>query len=313
MTALRQRVLQDLQVRDYSPRTISCYVAAVARFAAHFGRSPGQPGAEQVRAYRLHLLGRQAPWSRFNQAVCALRFLYRVTLGRPGLLPLIPFGKKPKALPAVLSPAEVRRLFDAAPDPFYRVLLQTAYAAGLRVSEVVRLRVTDVDAERMALHVRAAKGGKDRLVPLSAVLLRLLRGHWHEHRPKEWLFPGQTPAGHISTAQVQRTCHRAVLACGFGTKASRHTLRHSYATHLLEGGTDLPTLQKLLGHNQLSTTLRYTHVGQPHLQRALSPLDTLPGQSPVAGEGPKPCPSPPWMSEPSSGSTPGAPGAPPSG
>jgi site-specific recombinase XerD len=311
MTPLRQRFIQDLQRRNYAPRTVSCYVAAVARFAAHFGRSPDQLGPEHTRQYQLRLLGRKVSWSRFNQAVCALRFLYRVTLDRPGVVTQLPFGKKPRALPAVLSPEEVGRLFAAAASPRDRLLLQTAYAAGLRVSEVVRLRLADIDPQRMVLHVRCAKGQKDRLVPLSAVLLARLRAYWQECRPRVWLFPGQTPQGHLSIGQAQRLCHAALRAAGITRKASMHTLRHSYATHLLEGGTDLPTLQKLLGHNQLSTTLRYTHVGQPHLLRALSPLDTLPGPSPVAGEQPKPCPIPPWMSEPSSGSTPGGPGGPP--
>jgi site-specific recombinase XerD len=225
----------------------------------------------------------------------------------------LPFGKKPRTLPAVLSPEEVARLLTAAASGRDRLILQTAYAAGLRVSFVVRLRLADVDSQRMVLSVRGAKGQKDRLVPLSAVLLQRLREYGQECRPRAWLFPGQTPQGHLSIAQVQRLFRAALPAAGLTKKASRHTLRHSYATHLLEGGADLPTLQKLLGHNQLSTTLRYTHVGQPHWLRALSPLATLPAPSPVAGEGPKPCPSPPWTSGPSSGSTPRAPGAPPSG
>jgi integrase/recombinase XerD len=305
MTPLRQRFLQDLQLRNYAPKTVDVYVRCVAAFARHFGRSPEHLGAEHVRLYQLHLLEQRASWSRFNQAVCALRFLYSVTLQRPDLVPLIPFGKKPKPLPCVLSADEVRRLFDSVGDPFYLMILQTAYAAGLRVSEVIRLKVSDIDAQRMVLHVRCAKGRKDRLVPLSVVLLDRLRQHWRAHRPREWLFPGQTPAGHISQSQVQRICHRAVLAAGISKKASMHTLRHSYATHLLEGGTDLATLRKLLGHNQLSTTLRYTHVEQSHLQRTISPLDTLAAPSPVAED--PPCAIPPWMSAPSSGDTPSAP------
>jgi site-specific recombinase XerD len=207
-----------------------------------------------------------------------------------------------KSLPAVLGPDEVRRLFDAVSDPFYRMVLQAAYAAGLRVSEVVRLRTGDIDSQRMVLHIRCAKGRKDRLVPLSPLLLERLRQHWRQYRPGDWLFPGQGPAGHISTGQVQRVCRRAVLACGFTKKASMHTLRHSYATHLLEGGVDLPTLQKLLGHKQISTTVLYTHVEQSHLHQAGSPLDTLlacpPAQETQA------CATPPWMSEPSCEATP---------
>jgi integrase/recombinase XerD len=300
MTPLRQRFTQDLQLRNYAVRTIKIYVAAVANFALHFNQSPERLDAEHIRQYQLHLLRQHVSWSRFNQTVCALRVFYRITLRRPNVVKMIPYGKKPKALPAVLSPEEVRRLFDAvAGNRFYLMILQTAYAAGLRLSEVVSLRVTDVDAQRGVLHIRCAKGRKDRLVPLSGVLLERLRQHWREYRPREWLFPGQG-AGHISTGQVQRICHRAVRAAGITKKASMHTLRHSYATHLLESGTDLATLQKLLGHNQLSTTLRYTHIEQSHLQRTISPLDTLPG-SPIATAVEEPSwQAPPWISEPSS-------------
>ena len=304
MTPLRQRLLHDLRLRNYAPRTIATYVAAVARFAQHFGRSPEQLDAEHVRQYQLHLLAQHASWSRFNQAVAALRFLYGVTLQRPHVVTMIPYGKKPKTLPAVLSSDEVARLFDAVAQPHYRLILQTAYAAGLRVSEVVRLQVGDIDAQRMVLHIRAAKGGKDRLVPLSAVLLARLRAYWLEHRPRTWLFPGQRPDRPISIGQVQRICQRAVRAAGLTKKASMHTLRHSYATHLLEAGTDLATLQKLLGHNQLATTLRYTHVRQSHWQQIRSPLDTLPGLSPLPPRPPEV--SPCWMSEPSSDDSPTA-------
>lgn len=304
MTPLRQRLTHDLQLRNYAPKTIACYVAAVARFARHFGRSPDQLGAEHVRSYQLHLLGQGASWSRFNQAVCALRFFYSVTLRRPDVVALVPYGKKPKPLPEVLSPEEVCRLFAAVTEPRYRLILQAAYACGLRVSEVVRLRVGDVDAQRMVLHVRWAKGRKDRLVPLSPALLDRLRAYWREHRPRPWLFPGRTPAGHLSVGQVQRVCHRAVRACGLTKGASMHTLRHSYATHLLEAGTDLATLQRLLGHSQLSTTLRYTHLRQEHLHRVPSPLDTLPGLP--AATGADAWDTPAWMSEPSSDEPPPA-------
>jgi integrase/recombinase XerD len=302
MTPLRQRFLHDLQLRNYAPRTISVYVAAVARFARHFGRSPDRLGADHVRQYQLHLLAQRASWSRFNQAVCALRFFYANTLRRPDLIEMIPYGKKPKPLPAVLSTDEVARLFAAVTNPRDLMILQTAYAAGLRVSEVVRLRVADIDSSRMTLHVRCAKGRKDRLVPLSAVLLSRLRDYWRGCRPSPWLFPGQAPGSHLSAARVQRVCGRAVRASGIRKKASMHTLRHSYATHLLESGTDLATLQKLLGHNQLSTTLRYTHIGQSHLHRAASPLDTLP-DSPNS-EGGDEWPIPAWTSEPSSAGSP---------
>jgi site-specific recombinase XerD len=310
MTPLRQRFIQDLQLRNYAPRTIATYVPAVAHFARHFGKSPELLDAEHVRLYQLHLLAQRASWARFNQAVSALRFLYGVTLGRPDVVHKIPYGKRPKTLPCVLSRDEVVRLFAAVCDPRHRLILHTAYAAGLRVSEVVCLKVNDIDSERMVLHVRQGKGRKGRLVPLSALLLQLLRDYWHANRPKEWLFPGKGPAGHLSIGQVQRVCRAAVRSAGLRKKASMHTLRHSYATHLLEDGTDLPTLQKLLGHNQLSTTLIYTHVQQSHLQKTGSPLDTLPGMSP-APEG-LPCPTPAWTSAPSSAGTAEAP-KPPTG
>jgi site-specific recombinase XerD len=218
------------------------------------------------------------------------------------MVTLIPYGKKPKVLPAVLSREEVARLFAVVADVRHQLLLQTAYAAGLRVSEVVRLQAGDIDAPRMVLHIRAAKGGKDRLVPLSALLLQRLRAYWREHRPGRWLFPGQMPNSHLSIGQVQRICRQAVRAAGITKKASMHTLRHSYATHLLEAGTDLATLQKLLGHNQLSTTLRYTHIQEPHLQQVRSPLDTLPAWPPLAEAATEvqPC----TMSEPSSDASP---------
>jgi integrase/recombinase XerD len=302
MTPLRQRFTQDLQLRNYAPRTVCVYVSAVARFARHFNRSPEQLGADHVRQYQLHLLAEKASWCRFNQTVSALRLLYALTLQRPDVVVKIPYGKKPKPLPCVLSTDEVARLFAAVANPRDLMIFQTTYAAGLRVSEVVRLRVADIDSSRMSLHVRAAKGRKDRFVPLSAVLLLRLRDYWREYRPRLWLFPGGKPGGHLSAASVQRACQRAVRACGISKKASMPTLRHSYATHLLESGTDLACLQKLLGHNQLSTTLRYAHVSQSHLQRTVSPLDTLPGLP--APRGSDECPIPAWTSEPSSAAPP---------
>ncbi len=280
MTPLRRRFLEDLQRRNYAPRTLSTHAAAVAAFARHFGRSPEFLDAEHVRQYQLHLLAQRASWSRFNQTVCALRFLYRVTLGRPHLVEMIPFGKKPKALPAVLSQAEVSHLLAAAfdVDDRFAVILQTTYGCGLRVSEVCRLRIADIDSARMALHIRCSKGRKDRLVPLSRLLLGRLREYWRRHRPSDWLFPGQKAGHPVSIGQVQRLCRLTMHAAGITKKASMHTLRHSYATHLLEAGTDLATLQRLLGHNQLSTTLLYIHLRQDHLLRVGSPLDTLPGE-----------------------------------
>lgn len=285
MTPLRQRFQHDLQLRNYRSRTIQTYTEAVARFARHCGRSPEHLGPDDIRAYLLYLLHeRRASWSTCNQAVSALRFLYRVTLPRPWAIEQIPYGKRPRSLPAVLSREEVVQLFAAVPLPLYRMLLQTAYAAGLRVSEVVRLRVTDIDSSRMLVWVRQGKGGKDRCVPLSPRLLALVRDYWQHCRPTTWLFPGGTPAGHLSIGAVQRACREAVQRAGFTKQVSMHTLRHTYATHLLEAGTDLRTLQRLLGHSDLDTTARYTHLTQPLLAGTPSPLDLLPEAARVSPE-----------------------------
>jgi integrase/recombinase XerD len=275
MTPLRQRFLHDLQLRNYAPKTVEAYLAGVVRFAKHFQRSPEQLGAEHVRDFQLHLLQRQVSWSLFNQTVCALRFLYRITLQRPDVVPFIPYGKKHKTQPVVLSVDEVRRFLDALTDPRHRLMLRAAYAGGLRVSEVVRLRVQDIDSARMLLWVRGGKGGKDRCVPLSPVLLHELRAYWRQHRPADWLFPGQTPSSPLHVASLQKACQRAAAAARLGKRVTPHTLRHSYATHLLEAGTDLLTIQRLLGHNNLKTTARYTHVSPEKVHATPSPLDRL--------------------------------------
>jgi site-specific recombinase XerD len=267
--------MEDLRLRNYAKRTVDAYVYHVARFAQHFGKSPETLGAEEARAYQLHLLARGASWSQFNQAAAALRFLYRTTLARPEVVPFVPYGKKPKVLPAVLSRDEVRQLFRCVQHPRDRLMLQLAYGCGLRASELVGLKVSDIDGERRTLHVRGGKGNKDRLLPLSQRWLERLRAYWSVYRPSTWLFPSPDPRRHLNRGHLTRLCGRALRACGIGKKASLHTLRHSYATHSLEDGTDLATLQRLLGHNQISTTLRYVHLCQEHLQRLPSPLDTL--------------------------------------
>ncbi len=282
MTPLRQRFLQDLQLRNYSPRTVQTYLQHVIRFARHFQRSPEQLGPEEIRVYQLSLLQRHASWSVFNQAVCALRFLYRFTLQAGFAVDMIPYGKKPRALPAVLSQAEVAQLLALVPQPLERLILQTTYACGLRASEVLGLRVADIDSSRMLLWVRHGKGAKDRGVPLSPALLAALRAHWRRLRPTTWLFPGQTPTGQRSLGALQRVCRRAVVAAGFTKKVSLHTLRHSYATHLLEAGVDLVTIQRLLGHRDLQTTARYVHVTAPRLAGLPGLLERLPGSATTA-------------------------------
>jgi site-specific recombinase XerD len=212
---------------------------------------------------------------------------------------MIPYGKKPRTLPAVLSRAEVAQLFALVPQPLERLILQTTYACGLRASEVLNLRVTDIDSSRMVLWVRQGKGGKDRSVPLSPALLDALRAHWQQRRPTTWLFPGHTPTGQRSLGALQRVCRRAVLAAGCTKKVSLHTLRHSYATHLLEAGVDLVTIQRLLGHRDLQTTARYTHVTAPHLAQTPGLVEGLPAvpaepPAPVEAIGPViPAPPPP--------------------
>ena len=275
MTPLRQRFIDDLRLRNYAPRTIETYVGRIVAFARHFGRSPELLGPEEVRVFQLHLLERKVSWSSFNQAVCALRFLHGTTLGRPEQLPLIPYGKRPKALPSVLAPREVLRLIDAAPTPRDRAFLQVAYGCGLRLSELIHLQVNDIDSARMVIHVRHGKGAKGRLVPLSQRLLEELRAYWRLHRPRPWLFPGDRPGQPISGSNMQRRFGQLVQRVGLSKRCSLHTLRHSYATHLLEAGVDLLTLKMLLGHRTLETTARYLHVSTHRLQETPSLLDLL--------------------------------------
>jgi integrase/recombinase XerD len=291
MTPLRQRLVEDLQRRNYSPRTVACYVSHVAAFARHFHRSPDQLGADEVRAFQLHLLQRRVSWSAYNQAACALRFFFGTCLGRTELLPAIPFGKRLKSLPSVLSRDEVLQFFAAFPTDPDRMLLRTTYACGLRLGEVVRLRVADIDSGRGVLQVRQGKGRKDRQVPLSPQLLAELRDYWRRCRPKDWLFPAPGGQRHRSMTALQRRVTRAVRGLGWTKRVSMHTLRHSYATHLLEAGVDVVTLQHLLGHNDLQTTARYLHVSTRHLQRLPNPLDDLVARPPAA-------PVPDWVAPP---------------
>jgi integrase/recombinase XerD len=275
VTPLRQRLIDDLRVRNYSPRTIAAYVAGVARFAKHFGRSPDQLGPDHLRAFQVHLVNAGVSWSQFNQVVCGLRFFFAVTLGRPDAVPFIPFGKRPRRLPAVLGSDEVAALLDAAPPGRDRALLQTAYACGVRISELLHLRVPDIDSARMVVVVRHGKGGKDRLVPLSARLLGELRAFWLWHRSRTWLFPGEAAGRPLHTGTVQRMFQRVRRRAGLAKAATIHTLRHSFATHLLEAGVDVFTLQRLLGHRSLSTTALYLHVSRRHLERTPSLLDLI--------------------------------------
>ena len=276
MTPLRRRMTEDLILHNLSPKTIRLYINWVADFAQYFHTSPEHLGPEHVRSYLLHLVQeRQASWNVQKQARLALQFLYRVTLGREWVVEKVACPKAPKKLPVVLSQDEMARFLDALQNPKHRALLMTAYAAGLRLSEVARLRVEDIDSARMVIHVRQGKGHKDRDVMLSPRLLAVLREYWATYRPKPYLFPGRQPDRPVSPRTVQMVCQRALAASGLSKHVHMHTLRHSFATHLLESGTDLRTIQVLLGHHSFSTTARYLHITTAALKSTRSPFDGL--------------------------------------
>jgi integrase/recombinase XerD len=281
MTPLRQRMLEDLQLRNYSPQTIHCYLRCVADFAKHFGISPEYLGPEQVRIYQLFLVQeKQVSWPSVVQTVCALRFFYRVTLGRPAMLEYIASPQRPLTLPIILSQAEVATLLRTPRNLKHRAILTTLYAAGLRVSELCQLQVTDIDSARMVLRVRQGKGQHDRYVMLSPKLLPLLRHYWQQEKPRPWLFPGHPQTRPITPRMVHRICRDAGQAAHLPKLIHPHLLRHAFATHLLEAGVDLRRIQLLLGHRSLRSTSRYLHVTPQLLHATPSPLDTLPLEQP---------------------------------
>jgi site-specific recombinase XerD len=275
MTPLRQRFIDDLRLHNLAPRSIDAYVAGVAKLARFAGRSPDQLGTEDIRKFQLDLLDKKVSWSLFNQTVTALRWLFGVTLQRPQAVPAVSFGHRPYRLPVVLATDEVLSLLEAARPGRDRVLLQTTYACGLRLSEVLGLTAADIDSARMFVVVRQGKGRTDRLVPLSLRLLTELRAYWRMHRPRTWLFPGSKPDQPLCAAAIQRMVKRTRQAAGLVKPATLHTLRHSFATHLHEAGVDLVTLQKLLGHRSIDSTLLYLHLSQRHLQQTPSLLDLI--------------------------------------
>ena len=276
MTPLRQRMIEDMKLRNSADHTIEVYVERVAAFAKHFGKSPARLDADDVRAYLLFLVQEKGvSWSYYGQAICALRLLYRVTLGKDWVVEGVASPRKVQKLPTVLSLAEVAQFFEGITSLKHRAILMTAYAAGLRISEVVGLRVADIDSRRMTIRIRQGKGRKDREVMLSPRLLVVLREYWKVARPKEWLFPGDVPGRPLTDGSVHRICVRAAQESGLGKHITIHTLRHSFATHLLEAGTDLRTIQVLLGHRSLRTTAVYTHVSAVALAATQSPLDRL--------------------------------------
>jgi len=275
MTPLRRRLIEDLQLRNRSPKTIEVYVYHVRELARYFKQSPAQLVDEQVHRYLLYLLhDKQVSWSSYNQAVAALRFFYRVSYPSDIVVSRLPYGKRPKRLPAVRSPQEVARFLAAVEDRTYRMVLRTIYATGLRISEALHLTAAQIDSSRMVLRV-LGKGQKERLVPLSPLLLSELRAYWRETRPTPWIFPGQDPHQPLNATTVQKACQRACRAARV-PRITPHTLRHCHATHLLEAGVDTRTIQALLGHHRIGTTALYTHVSLAGVRQVISPLDRLP-------------------------------------
>jgi integrase/recombinase XerD len=291
MTSLRRRMLEDMQVRNLSPHTQTSYVQHVSRFARHFQQSPARLGPEEIRAYQVYLTNdRKLAVSSILLAVAALRFLYTVTLKRTWRVEdIIPAPRKPQRLPVVLSPNEVLQFLACAPGPKHRAILTTCYAAGLRISEVLHLRPTDIDSRRMVIRVDQGKGQQDRYVMLSPKLLELLRTWWRVERSPAWLFPGDRPGHAISKTAVEKACHTARRRCGIPKPITPHLLRHAFAVHLLEAGTDVRTIQLLLGHRSLATTARYLRIATIKVCATTSPLDWLP--CPVPPEPPPPPPA----------------------
>ncbi|MFL5204155.1 MAG: tyrosine-type recombinase/integrase [Microvirga sp.] len=275
VSPLRQRMIEDMTIRNLAPKTQHGYIRTIKQFAAFLGRSPDTASFEDVRRFQLHLAARGVGPGALNQAVSALRFLFRITLGRRDIVEHTPFVHKPHKLPVVLSPEEVARLLDAAPSLKYRAALSVAYGAGLRAGEVVSLKVSDIDSARMLIRVEQGKGRKDRYVMLSPHLLALLRAWWRVARPQGWLFPGQNRVNPLTTRQLNRACHTAAERARLDKPVSLHTLRHSFATHLLEQNIDIRVIQVLLGHAKLDTTALYTRVATKTIRAVMSPLEQL--------------------------------------
>jgi site-specific recombinase XerD len=278
MTELRNRMDEAMVLRGFSVRTRECYLACVRALAKHYHQPPDELDGPRIQAYLLHLISeRKLAYASVNQASCAFRFLFGTVLRQPEVRLDIPMAKVPKRLPQILSREQVRRLIDAAPSLRGRTLLSTTYAAGLRVSEVCALQLADIESapDRMCLKVRQGKGGQDRYTLLSARLLDALRRYWRDHRPRQWLFPNASGDAPIDVCTAQRIYCAARDAAGIAPEGGIHTLRHAFATHLIEAGVDLPTVQRLLGHGHISTTMRYVHLARSHLTGTTSPLELL--------------------------------------
>jgi site-specific recombinase XerD len=286
MTPLRQRLIDDMKMRNFSRHTQGAYVRLVARFAKHFGRSPDQLGREHIREYLVGLIRQGYSWDTYNQTRCAIHFFYSVTLGKDWPRERLPCAKIPKRLPNVLTRDEVRQFLAAAEALRDRCMIMIANGTGLRVSEVLGLRVADIDSARMLICVRQGKGQKDRQEMLSPVLLGVLREYWREARPREWLFPGEVPNRPLTSTAFSRLCVAVAQRAGMTKRVTPHTLRHTFATHLLEDGVDIRTIQVLLGHRSLRTTALYTFVAPEKVAATRSPLDSLLATSPASPPSP---------------------------
>ena len=277
VSPLRQRMIDDMIVRNFAPNTMNLYLKQVSYFAQYFGRSPQQLGAEEIRNYQIYLAKeRKLSNSSRTVAASALRFLYIVTLKQDRAIEMIPTPKAEYHLPVILSPEEVLRLLEAAPSFTHRVIFSTMYGTGVRVNEALHLRASHIDSQRLMIRIEQGKGHKDRYVQLSPRLLELLRAYWRKERPREWLFPGQDPHQPLSRDAVRQAVKRASQRAGLTKETSPHSLRHAYAVHLLEAGTDLRRIQLLLGHSSLSTTARYLCLASNTVCATTSPLDLLP-------------------------------------
>ncbi|MDD3643738.1 MAG: tyrosine-type recombinase/integrase [Candidatus Krumholzibacteria bacterium] len=275
MGELREAMRREMSIRNYSRGTIKVYLQHMTEFTRYHGKNPADLDAEQVRRYLLHLAERMVSASYRDQAVSALKFFYGRVVRKPLVIEDLPRPRRDHRLPAVLSQAEVARLFGAVSNLKHRAILMVVYSSGLRVGEVVRLRVEDIDSGRRMIRVRGGKGGKDRMTVLSAVALDILRIYCRLHRPSKWLFPGGREGSHLTARSVQNVVEQARRKAKITKAFSTHALRHSFATHLLEGGTDLRYIQELLGHKSARTTQIYTHVTRRDLARIVSPLDRM--------------------------------------
>jgi site-specific recombinase XerD len=276
-------MIEDMQVRNLSVHTQDSYVQQVSRFARYFNKSPELLGPEQIRAYQVHLTNeKKLATGSILIAIAALRFLYKVTLKRNwSLEEVIPAPKKPQKLPVVLSPEEVIHFLDCVTSRKHRMILTTCYAAGLRISEAVALTPPAIDSKRMVLRVEQGKGKKDRYVMLSPKLLDILREWWRAERPEHWLFPGDRPGWHITRSAVEQECQKAHRICKISKPITPHSMRHAFAVHLLEQGTDVRTIQLLLGHRSLATTAKYLRIATSKVCSTSSPLDLLPRPVPM--------------------------------